>query len=358
MPISSAVRRLASVQHFASDNTATVHPQILEAISRANTGHAIAYGDDDHTRAMERRFCEVFEADVRAFPVFNGTGANVTGLSAAVPSWGAVICTGMAHLNVDECGAPEKIGGFKLLGMPDVEGRLQPESIDRACSHLGFEHTSQPAAVSITQATEVGTLYTPAQISTIAERAHAHGLQLHVDGARIANACAALGFRPRELLVDTGVDIVSFGGTKNGMLMGEAVVFTNPENPAVARYRFHRKQAGQLNSKMRFVSAQFLAWFADDLWLQMAERANRLAALLADGLCALPGIEAAYPVQANGLFLKIPAGIVENLREAAYFYPWDETRGLYRLMVSHDQDEDAIHAFVSRARELVSQNGA
>lgn len=352
------MRRLLRVQHFASDNTATIHPRILQAIAEANTGHAIAYGDDEYTRAMEARFSEVFGTRVAAFAVFNGTGANVTALSAVVPSWGAVICTQMAHLNVDECGAPEKVGGFKLLGMPDVEGRLQPESIDHACAHLGFEHTSQPAAVSITQATEVGTLYTPQQIAHIAERAHAHGLQLHVDGARIANACAALGVRPREMLVDTGVDIVSFGGTKNGMLLGEAVVFINPDNPGVSRYRFHRKQAGQLNSKMRYIAAQFLAWFADDLWLSLADRANRLATRLAEGLTAIPGFALGYPVQANGVFVQIPTRIVENLREQGYFYEWDESRGLYRLMVSHDQDEEGIDAFVTRATELISRNGA
>ena len=276
---------------FASDNSAAVHPAILDAIARANDGHALAYGYDDVTAAADRRFSELFGRDVDTYYVWGGSGANVMALMALARPADAVICTDIAHINVDETSSPERIVGTKLIDVPSTNGKLSPEQIEAQLHMLGVEHHAQPGIVSITQATEIGTLYSAAEVAAIVEIAHRHGMRVHLDGARIANATVALGGTPealRSFTIDAGVDVVSFGGTKNGMMYGEAVVFLTPE--LAARAKIIRKLVSQLPSKMRYISAQFDALLTDDLWLRNAAHANAMARRLHDGVHDLPGL--------------------------------------------------------------------
>jgi len=341
---------------FASDNYSGVHPEILAAISAANDGHQVAYGEDVYTERLQEVFVQHFGKGVEAFPVFNGTGANVTALQSMLPRWGAVISAKTAHINSDEGGAPERVGGIKLLTVEAPDGKLTPELIDREAWGWGDEHRAQPLVVSITQTTELGTAYTADEIRAIADHAHAHGMKLHLDGARIGNAGASLGSPLRAFTRDAGVDLLSVGGTKNGCLGAEAIVVLNPE--ASEGLKYLRKLNMQLASKMRFVSAQLIALYEGDLWLRNASHANEMASRLRGALDAgiaageLPGLGFSQPTQSNGVFAVLPAGVSDRLRDRGFkFYDWDAAKGEVRWMCSFDTSEADIDAFVAGIRE-------
>ena len=338
---------------FASDNHAGAHPEVLEAIAAANAGHAGAYGADPWTARAEALVAEQFGGDARAFFVFNGTGANVASVAALTRPFEAVICTDVAHMHMDECAAPERLAGVKLLTVPHRDGKLSPADVRRWDSRRGDEHQAQPAVVSITQSTELGTLYRLDEVRAIADAAHAQGMRVHVDGARLANAAAALGVSLGELTAGAGVDVVSFGGTKNGLLFGEAVVFCDPE---LGRdFLFTRKQLGQLPSKMRFVAAQFEALLSDDLWLRSATRANQMAARLADAVGAIDGVEITYPVEANAVFARLERPVIDRLLERLPadhpFYVWDEADGVVRWMCAWDTQPGDVDGFADAVRQ-------
>lgn len=336
---------------FASDNYSGVHPEILAALAAANDGHQVSYGEDVYTERLQEVIRGHFGAAATAFPVFNGTAANVLGLQSLLPRWGAVVCTQTAHINMDENGAPERIGGMKLLQVESTDGKLTPELIDKEAWGWGDEHRAQPLAVSIAQSTELGTTYTPAEVRAITEHAHAFGMKVHMDGARLANAAAYLGVPLREFTTDAGVDVLSFGGTKNGLLYGEAVVVLNPEADSGLKYL--RKMNMQLASKMRFISAQFIALLEDDLWLRSASHSNAMAARLRAGVEAIDGVRPTQPTEANAVFAVLPQGTADRIREAFRFYDWDAATGEVRWMCSFDTTEDDVDAFVAAvAREL------
>jgi threonine aldolase len=334
---------------FASDNNSGAHPRILEAMARANAGHCAAYGADPWTEEARGHFRRLFGDSAEAFFVFGGTGANVLALTALCRPWNAVVCAESAHINVDECGAPEHSGGFKLLPAPADQGRISPAAVARHLHGFGFEHHSQPRAVSITQATELGAVYTPQQIRAIADLAHSHGMFLHLDGARLANAAEALGCSLRALTTDCGVDALSFGGTKNGLVFGEAVVFLRPG--LAGEFKYQRKQAMQLPSKMRFIAAQFSELLKDGLWLDNARQANAMARLLAGRAAGLPGVQLAGAVDTNAVFVRLPRRAAEKLREKFLFYTWDEAGDeatpLYRWMASFDTTPADVNDFVA-----------
>lgn len=336
---------------LASDNYAGVHPQVLAAVLEANTGHAVSYGADAVTGAAVEAFRAHLGAAADVAFVFNGTGANVVGLQLMLRPWESVICARTAHINLDECGAPERFLGAKLVDLDTPDGKLTPDLIRAAVTGVGDEHRAQARVVSITQSTELGTVYTPAQIGAIAETAHGLGLYLHLDGARISNAAASLGIGLAGTSSDCGVDVLSFGGTKNGLLGGEAVVVLRPELATALPYV--RKQAMQLSSKMRFVAAQFLALLRDDLWLRNASQANAMAARLHDAVVAVPGLQVTQPRQANAVFVRLPAAAVEPLQQVSPFYEWDEATHEARWMCSWDTTEDDIDSFVAAVRRLV-----
>lgn len=333
---------------FGSDNHSGISPEILEAIASANVEHALAYGDDEYCRRTEALFCDLFGPQARTYFVFNGTGANVLCLDAMCRSHHAVVCADTAHIHVDECGAPQRLVGCKLLVVPTPCGKLTPELVRTQLHGFGFEHHSQPRAISIAQATELGTLYTPGEIRALADLAHAHGMYLHLDGARLANAAVALGCTFRQLTTDCGVDCLSFGGTKNGMLMGEAAVLLNPALDVDMKYR--RKQLGQLSSKMRFVAAQYEAYLATGLWRRNAEHSNRMAQLLCEAVRDLPQVRIMYPVQVNSLFVQLPREVWTGLLDDYFFYDWDETADVVRWMCSFDTTEQDIADFVAALR--------
>ncbi|MEN0024245.1 MAG: low specificity L-threonine aldolase [Microbacterium sp.] len=353
-----------SIQHdpairgFASDNYSGVHPEVLAAIAEANGGHQIAYGEDAYTERLQEVFRSHFGEGVEAFPVFNGTGANVTALQSMLPRWGAVIAASSAHINVDEGGAPERIGGFKILAVPTDDGKLTPELVDREAWGWGDEHRAQPLVVSITQSTELGTLYTVDEIRALADHAHERGMTLHLDGARISNAAAALDLPLRAFTRDAGVDVLSFGGTKNGAMLGEAIVVLNTE--ASTGLTYSRKFNMQLSSKMRFVSAQLIALLDGDLWLRNARHANAMAqrlrgsieAGIADG--SIAGVAFTQPTQANGVFAALPDGIADSLRESFRFYDWDAARNEVRWMCGFDTEEADVDAFVAELARLTT----
>ncbi len=330
---------------FGSDNAATIHPEVLAAIARVNVGHAPGYGHDEFTRRVGRVFAEHFGTDASAHLVFNGSGANVLSLRAACRPWEAVICTDSAHLNVDEGGAPEAIAGVKLLTVPSEHGKLTPELVERRIERIGDEHAVQPRVVSISQCSELGTIYSPDEVAALAALAHAHGLLLHVDGARLSNAAAALDVPFRALTADVDVDVVSFGGTKNGLLGGEAVVVLNPELDAGVPYL--RKQSLQLASKMRFLAAQFEALLSDELWLRCARQANAMATRLAGAVEGLAGLQITHPVQSNAVFATLPAHALATLQDQFAFYVWDQRRGEARWMCSWDTTEDDVDTFAA-----------
>jgi threonine aldolase len=342
---------------FASDNYSGVHPEILEAIVNANGAHQIAYGEDVYTARLQEVFAEHFDDGVEAFPVFNGTGANVIGLQSMLPRWGAVICTATAHIHSDEGGAPEKVAGIKLLPVQTPDGKLTPELIAQEAWGWGDEHRAQPLVVSITQSTELGTVYTVDEVRAIADYAHANGMKLHMDGARISNAAASLGVPFRAFTRDAGVDVLSFGGTKNGMMYGECVVVLNPD--ASDGLIYLRKLNMQLSSKMRFISAQFIALLGGDLWLRNAGHANamaqRMRLALEHGIAtgSITGVRFSQLSQANSIFAVIPPGVGDRLRESFRFYDWDPATGEVRWMCGFDTREEDIDAFVAALeREL------
>lgn len=307
---------------FASDNCASVHPDILASLDAANGNHEMSYGDDPYTRSAEAAFEREFGAGTSVAFVYNGTGANVLGLSSLTRPYHAIICARMAHINEDECGAPEHYTGCKLYTVDAPEGKLTVDDLEPFLGSIGFEHHAQPKVVSITQATEVGTVYRPQEIRALADFAHEHDWFLHMDGARIANAAVALGCSLRETTRDAGVDVLSFGGTKNGLMFGEAVVFFDAA-PA-GEFAYIRKQGMQLSSKMRYISAQFQAYLTTGLWKKNAELANRMARRLAAGIESISGASLAHPVEANGVFVRIPSRVADALREKWVFHTWAE----------------------------------
>jgi threonine aldolase len=329
---------------FASDNHAGIHPEVMAAIAAANEGHAPSYGADDWTARAQERFREHFGPDARAHFVFNGTAANVLCLEALTHPWEGVICAHSAHLNLDECGAPER-AGRKLLPVQAADGRLTPELVEPLVVRIGDEHAVQPRVISITQTTELGTRYSAADVAALAEWAHARGMFLHVDGARLANAAAALDLPLRALTTDAGVDAVSFGGTKNGLLAGEAVVLLR--DGVGDGFQFRRKQAMQLASKMRYLAAQFDALLAGDLWLRSAAHANAMARRLADTVAAVPGVRITQPVEANAVFAVLDPAATERLQRDWPFYIWDERTGEVRWMTAWDTEPDDVDAFAA-----------
>ncbi|MEU3163199.1 low specificity L-threonine aldolase [Streptosporangium sp. NPDC006930] len=339
------------VKGFASDNYAGVHPEILQAIALANGGHQTAYGDDVYTAALQEVFKKHFGPAAQAWPMFNGTGANVVALRSMTAHWEAVVCAESAHIHTDEGGAPERSAGLKLLPVATPDGKLTPELIDRQAWGFGDEHRAQPKVVSITQTTELGTLYTPQEIGAICDHAHDLGMLVHLDGARATNAAAALDVPLRAFTTDVGVDVLSFGGTKAGLMFGEAVVVLNPD--AVRGLRYLRKSAMQLASKMRFVAVQFEALLAGDLWLRNARNANAMARRLADAVRDVPGVEIPRPVQANAVFAILPADVTERLQKRFRFYTWNEATGEVRWMTAFDTTEADVDAFAAAvAQEL------
>ncbi len=334
---------------FASDNNAPVHPHILEAMLKVNHGHAVGYGDDPWTRQAVEKISSLFGGEAAVYFVLTGTGANVMALGSAMQPWHSVICAETAHIHEDECGAPERFTGSKVIPIDHVHGKITPEIIDKALTGFGFEHHSQPRVISISQTTERGTVYTPEEIRALAVLAHDHGMVLHVDGARIANAVVALGITLKEMITGTGVDILSLGGTKDGMMYGEAVVILNPELDK--NFRYIRKQGMQLASKMRYIAAQFLAWLEDDLWLKNARHANRMATLLAQEASRIPAIKILHPVEANGIFATLPKEKIRILQQEYFFYLFDESIPAVRWMTSWDTTEEDVKGFVNMLRK-------
>jgi threonine aldolase len=347
---SDAVRRHdPQARGFASDNYAGVHPEILTALALANGGHQPAYGADVYTAHLQEVFRGHFGPRAEVFPVFNGTGANVTALQAVTERWGAVICAESAHIHVDECGAPERVGGLKLLTVPTPDGKLTPELIDRQAYGFDDEHRAQPQVVSITQTTELGTCYTPEEIKAVCDHAHQLGMAVHLDGARIANAAASLGVPPARFTTEAGIDILSFGGTKNGLLFGECVVVLDPGRVRAIDYL--RKLSMQLASKMRFVSVQFEALLTGDLWLRSAAHANAMARRLEGAVRGVDGVTVVRPVQSNAVFAVLPREVSERLQKRYRFYPWDESTGEVRWMCSFDTTEADVDGFVAALEE-------
>lgn len=344
---------------FYSDNCSGMHAEVLAAIAAANDGHQSPYGGDVYTARLQQVFARHFGEGVVTVPVFNGTGANVIALQSMLPRWGAVISASTAHLHTSEGGAPERVAGIKLLTVPAPDGKLTPDLVDREAWGWQNEHRAQPLVVSITQATECGTIYTPEETRALADHAHSLGMFLHVDGARLANAAAALDVPLRAVTVDAGVDVLSFGGTKNGALAAEAVVVLNAS--AVEGLPYLRKLDMQLASKTRFFSAQLIALLEDDLWLRNARHANEMAARLRAGLEAgvaegsIRGISFTQPTQANAVFVSLPPGAADLLGERYHFQPWNTLIREVRMMCSFDTeggDIDALLAAVSRATSV------
>jgi threonine aldolase len=334
---------------FASDNHSGAHPEVLAAVAAANTGHAASYGADPWTERAVATFRRHFGAEARPFLVFNGTGANVSALDALTGPHEAAICTETAHMQVDECGAPERLTGTKLLTVATEHGKLSPADLARWEPKRGDEHHVQPRVVSITQASELGTVYTAEETSAIAAAAHERGMLVHLDGARLANAAASLDTTLGALTTDAGIDVVSFGGTKNGLLFGDAVVFLRPG--LGDEFEFTRKQLAQLASKMRFTAAQFEALLSGDLWLRNAANANRMASRLAAAVEPIAGLDIVHPVEANGVFARLPRPAIDTLlaeQPADHpFYVWDEADRVVRWMCSWDTTADDVDAFAA-----------
>ncbi len=338
------------MKSFASDNYSGIHPEVFEAIQLANSQHQISYGDDTFTRDAVQLFEKEF-GNVSVLFSFNGTGANVICLKCCTLPFQAVICSDLAHIHVDECGAPTQSIGCSLLPISTTDGKLTPEHIKPLLSRIGNVHHTQPKVISISQSTEVGTIYSINELKDLCRFAHENDMYVHLDGARISNAVAALGVTLKEATVDCGVDIMSFGGTKNGLMMGEAVLVFNEELKANAPY--FQKQSAQLFSKNRFIAAQFKALLSNDLWLRMASHANKMAQLLSAEIQQLPGIKITREVQANAVFAIIPQKAIELLQAKYPFYIWDEETLELRWMCSFDTTEDDIDNFISTLRDLL-----
>lgn len=339
---------------FASDNYAGIHPEILNAITKVNIGHEPAYGGDRYTEQAIAKFKEYFGEDVAVHFVFNGTAANVLSLAALLKSYEAVICAEKAHINVDECGAPEKFTGAKLLLVPGKHGKISAENIANYLLRIGDQHAVQPRVISISQSTEYGTVYTLEEIKKLADFAHQNNMYLHMDGARISNAAVSLQTTFKQMTKDVGVDVLSFGGTKNGMMLGEAVIFFNAE--LAEQFPFIRKQSMQLSSKMRFLSAQFHALLSNDLWQRNAAHANAMAAKLAERLRYIAAFQITHPVEANAIFAIFPKHIIPRLQEEYFFYVWDEALSEVRIMTAFDTRLEDVENFAKLIEQIAKEN--
>jgi threonine aldolase len=339
------------VRSFASDNNAGIHPEVLKAIAAANQGHVVGYGDDAFTESAIGKFKKHFGSDIEVFMVFNGTAANCLSLKALTDSYQAVICTAAAHIYTDECGAPEKFTGCKLIPIPTTDGKLTVDEVSHAYHGIGDQHHVQPRVISITQATEMGTVYQPGEIKALAKFAHDRDMFLHMDGARIANAAASLGLTLKQITRDCGVDVLSFGGTKNGVMGAEAVVFF--DRKLCRDFLYLRKQGMQLASKMRFISAQLETLLSHDLWLKSAQHSNRMAKLLEKEVRKIPLIKIVYKVEANGVFAQIPRAAIAKLQKRYFFYVWNEEESVVRWMCSFDTTEEDVTQFAKFVAETV-----
>ena len=337
------------IRGFGSDNFSGVLPEIFQALEEASYGHQHSYGEDEYSAKAIQDFKNIFGEDIEVFFVYNGTGANVLGLSAFLRPYQAVICAETAHINVDECGAIEKQSGSKLLTVPTFDGKLTLGLIENHMHGFGDPHHAQPKVISLTECTELGTVYTPEELKAICDYAHTHGMVVHMDGARLSNAVAYLGCPPRALTTDAGIDVLSFGGTKNGMMFGEAVIFFNTST--IAEVPFIRKQAMQLHSKTRFIAAQFSTVLKDGLWLKAAAHANRMAQMLANEAENIPGVRITQEVQGNEIFAIIPRDKIKALQEKCFFYVWDENASEVRWVCSFDTTESDIIEFVNILRQ-------
>lgn len=336
---------------FASDNNAGIHPEMIEAIKAANDGHVIAYGDDPFTARAVKLFQKHFGRNIEVFFVYGGTGANVLGLKAITKSHQAIVCAETAHVNVDECGAPENVTGCKLIALPTPDGKLRIDQIKPLLHAFGNEHHVQPRVISVSQATEMGTVYTTKELKTLASFARDNGMLLHVDGARIANAAVSLNTTLKDITAGAGVDVLSFGGTKNGMMYGEAVIFF--DKALATDFKYIRKQGTHLPSKMRFISAQFEALLSNDLWKRSATHGNRMAQTLANELAKVPQISLTQAVESNGVFATVPRKYIPQLQKHYFFYVWNEEISEVRLMASFDTAEEDIQAFIEVVRRTV-----
>ncbi len=339
---------------FASDNNAPVHPEIMRAIEQANRGDCVGYGDDPYTLRAKRLFEEIFDRELDVAFVLTGTGANVLSLATVLKPFEGVLCARSAHINVDECGAPERFTGCKIIPLQHECGKVSVESIREALVGVGIEHHVQPRLVSITQPTEFGCLYTKDEIGAIAEFCHANNLILHMDGSRIANAAVGLSMEFKEFTSDLGVDVLSFGGTKNGLMMGEAVVFFNRELSCYLKY--HHKQTMQLFSKMRYVSAQFIAYLSDELWHKCALQANEAAGLLKGELEKMDGIEILYPVETNMIFARLSRGAIDELLKHTFFYVVDEHKNVVRWVTSYNTTKEDVKMFAGIIRKSLENS--
>lgn len=333
---------MKQLRGFASDNNAGIHPDILKAIELANVGHVVGYGDDKWTAEATEKFRELF-GDTETFFVYGGTPANVLSLQVMTDSFNGILCSSAAHINVDECGATEKFTGCKLIPIPSLDGKITVEQIRQNAHGIGNEHHVQPKVISITQATEYGTVYSVDEIKAITDYAHANDMLVHMDGARIANSVASLGVELNDVTGKADIDVLSFGGTKNGMMFGEAVVFFNKS--LATNFKYVRKQGMQLASKMRFISAQFIALLSNGLWRKNAEHANRMARFLAHRLQAIPEIKITQKVDSNAVFVIFPKPIISQLQREYFFYVWDKERGEVRFMTSFDTTEEDVEDF-------------
>jgi len=339
-----------SVKSFASDNFAPAHPKVMEAVVACNSGHAMAYGGDSLTQKAGEAFDRLFGRKVGCHFVFNGTGANVTALMAFHKPYGAILCSDAAHIANDESTAPERFLGMRQMPLPSVHGKITPEALRAALGGAHGVHHPVPVALSITQPTELGTVYSLDELKTLAAIAHEHGLGVHMDGARLGCAVVSLGCTVREMVVDTGIDILSFGGTKQGMLCGEAVIVL--KQGLAEEFPYWQKSSMQLASKMRFIAAQFVALLEDDLWLDNARAANRAARALKEAVEPLPYVEIAHPVEANALFVRLPPALIEPLQQESFFWPWDLSLGMVRWMCAFDSDIADVDRFVATLRRL------
>jgi threonine aldolase len=341
------------LRSFASDNNASVHPDVLKALASANQGHVVGYGDDPYTASAIAKFKEHFGPDTAVFFVFNGTAANVLGLKALTHSYSAVICTESAHIHTDECGAPEKFTGCKLLVLPAPDGKLTVDMAKSVYHGIGDQHHIQPKVIALTQATETGTVYKPEEMKALTRFAHERNMYVQLDGARLANAASSLGLSLREATRDLGIDVLSFGGTKNGAMGGEAVVFFTPK--LAEDFVFFRKQGMQLASKMRYIAVQFETLLSNDLWLKNAQHANGMAKLLEKEIRKLSQIKIVYPVEANGVFARLPHDAIAKIQERYFFYVWNEEESVVRWMCSFDTTEQDVEEFVRFVREVVGR---
>ncbi len=338
---------------FGSDNHSGIHPRILKALAEANSGHSAAYGDDPYTARFEQMIKHLFGNKAKGFLVMNGTGANILSLKALAAPYNSVICPTTAHINVDECAAPESNIGCKLVTIVTPDGKLTPELVKPYLYGFGFQHHAQPKVISISESTELGTLYSINEVKALAELAHSYGMLLHMDGARFANAVAALGCTPAELTTEAGVDVLSFGGTKNGLMLADAVVFMNEQ--LAPNFMYQRKNAMQLASKMRFIAAQFTEYLTDNLWIELAENSNRMARLLASKIAAIPNIEMTQSVESNAVFAILPEDKLKKLHEQYTFYDWDEARCEARWMCSWDTNEQDVEEFCCGLNRIMSE---